>query len=135
MDTDAAVNADPFATLSDETRLRILNTLYEQTDTIRLISGCSYLTLRDGAVVTDNRNSGYYLDMLCDQFIKKGGQEYRLTFFGFEIAKLLRANAYKELYVSIAIAARTVKKSATGFVGMAYSGVPQTRESKLEGVP
>lgn len=39
------------------------------------------------------------------------------------------------LNVSIDITALTVKKSTTGFVGMAYSGGPQTRESKLEGVP
>ncbi|RDI69836.1 ArsR/SmtB family transcription factor [Halopelagius longus] len=93
--TDESVDADPFSVLSNETRLRILDTLYEQTNATGLADGCSYSTLRTRAAVADKGNFNYHLDVLRNGFVEKAGDEYRLTFSGFETAKMLRASAWR----------------------------------------
>ena len=90
------VDADPFSTLSNEARLRIVDTLYEQTAAEVVADGCSYSTLREAASINDNGNFNYHLDRLRDRFVEKVDDDYRLTFAGFEVAKSLRADAWQD---------------------------------------
>jgi len=89
------VDADPFSTLGNETRLRIVDALYEQTVAAGWRDGCSYSRLRKAAAVRDNGNFNYHLDVLRDRFVEKTDGGYRLSFSGFEVAKSLRAGAWQ----------------------------------------
>lgn len=89
------VDADPFSTLGNETRLRIVDALYEQTVAADSRDGCSYSQLKEAAGVRDNGNFNYHLDVLRDRFVEKADEGYRLAFAGFEIAKSLRAGAWQ----------------------------------------
>lgn len=92
--TDGETDADPFATLGNETRIRIVDALYEHTATTELTDGLAYSDLRERTGVEDKGNFNYHLDVLRDRFVEKREEEYRLTFAGFEIAKALRAGAW-----------------------------------------
>jgi DNA-binding transcriptional ArsR family regulator len=94
--TQDDVDAAPFSTLSNETRLRIVDTLYEETAAEEMADACSYSTLREAASVDDNGNFNYHLDRLRDRFVEKADDGYRLTFAGFEVAKSLRADAWRD---------------------------------------
>lgn len=88
--------ADPFATLGNETRIRIVDALYEHTGASVLRDGVAYSALRSHAGVADKGNFNYHLDVLRDRFVEKADGEYRLTFAGFEVAKALRAGAWAD---------------------------------------
>jgi DNA-binding transcriptional ArsR family regulator len=94
--TNGETDADPFATLGNETRIRIVDALYEYTATTDLADGLAYSDLRERAGVEDKGNFNYHLDVLRDQFVEKREEEYQLTFAGFEIAKALRAGAWAD---------------------------------------
>jgi hypothetical protein len=91
----AGPDADPFSVLGNETRLRIVDALYEQTVAADSRDGCSYSRLKGAAGVRDNGNFNYHLDVLRDRFVEKADEGYRLSFAGFEIAKSLRAGAWQ----------------------------------------
>lgn len=94
--TKGDVDAAPFSTLSNETRLRIVDTLYEETAAEVVADTCSYSTLRAAASINDNGNFNDHLDRLRDRFVEKVDGGYRLTFAGFEVAKSLRADAWQD---------------------------------------
>jgi hypothetical protein len=94
--TKGDLDAAPFSTLSNKTRLRIVDTLYEETATEVVADTCSYSTLREAASINDNGNFNYHLDRLRDRFVEKVDGGYRLTFAGFEVAKSLRADAWQD---------------------------------------
>jgi len=94
--TDRETDADPFATLGNETRIRIVDALYEHTTTTELTAGLAYSDLRERTGVDDKGNFNYHLGVLRDQFVEKREEEYQLTFAGFEIAKALRAGAWAD---------------------------------------
>lgn len=94
--TARSVDPDPFATLGNETRLRVVDALYEATNAAGVGDGCPYSTLRERAAVDDKGNFNYHLDVLRDRFVEKRDGEYRLTFAGFEVAKTLRADAWSD---------------------------------------
>ncbi|RQH03396.1 winged helix-turn-helix domain-containing protein [Natrarchaeobius oligotrophus] len=85
--------ADPFKALGNETRLEILRTLYErmQGDEAPL----SYSALRDRVGVADKGNFNYHLRQLDGRFLEDDGDGYRLTFAGFEIAKVIDVDAWR----------------------------------------
>lgn len=95
-DEDAAAgpDSDPFATLGNETRLRIVDALYEHTEATGLNDGLSYSTLRERSGVADKGNFNYHLDVLRERFVEKVDDEYRLSFPGFEVVKAIRSGAW-----------------------------------------
>lgn len=92
---DTGVDAAPFSTLGNETRLRIVDALYERTVATGSQDDCSYSRLREAADVRDNGNFNYHLNELRDRFVEKADGAYHLTFSGFEVAKTLRADAWQ----------------------------------------
>lgn len=86
---------DPFATLSDETRLEIVRALYEAR-TADGAGGLSYSRLRERIGMADKGNFNYHLGKLRGEFVEKCEAGYRLTFAGFEIAKVIRIDAWTD---------------------------------------
>ncbi|MDJ1431096.1 winged helix-turn-helix domain-containing protein [Halostagnicola sp. A-GB9-2] len=87
---------DPFKPLGNETRLEILRTLYDHRQTVSVTSDqLPYSTLRERVGVEDKGNFNYHLRQLREQFIEEGPDGYRLTFAGFEIAKVIDMDAWR----------------------------------------
>ncbi|MEY7848612.1 ArsR family transcriptional regulator [Natrarchaeobius sp. A-rgal3] len=101
---------DPFKSLGNETRLEILRVLYDRTRGSNARDATvSYSTLREAVGVRDKGNFNYHLRQLDGQFLERGttatgtrtGDEsadedgYRLTFAGFEIAKVIDMDAWR----------------------------------------
>ncbi|SDQ54379.1 winged helix-turn-helix domain-containing protein [Natronobacterium texcoconense] len=88
--------ADPFKALGNETRLEIIRTLYDRT---RGSTGgdatLPYSTLRDAVGIEDKGNFNYHLRQLDGTFLEDDGDGYRLTFAGFEIAKVIDVDAWR----------------------------------------
>ncbi|KTG07640.1 hypothetical protein AUR64_02995 [Haloprofundus marisrubri] len=90
------LDTDPFAVLGNETRLRIVDALYEETEATSPDAGVTYSELRDAANVDDKGNFNYHLGILSEQFVDKIDGDYRLAFAGFEVAKTIRVGAWTD---------------------------------------
>ncbi|AHG00791.1 hypothetical protein HALLA_07880 [Halostagnicola larsenii XH-48] len=87
---------DPFKSLGNETRLEILRALYEHRQTAAVTGDrLPYSTLRERVGVGDKGNFNYHLRQLREQFVEEGSEGYRLTFAGFEIAKVIDIDAWR----------------------------------------
>ncbi|WP_049923211.1 winged helix-turn-helix domain-containing protein [Halopiger djelfimassiliensis] len=95
--------ADPFKALGNGTRLEILRALYERGRQSPTGGGSlSYSELRDAVGIEDKGNFNYHLRQLDGRFVDRapnGGEDdgngYRLTFAGFEIAKVIDVDAWR----------------------------------------
>ena len=91
---------DPFKALGNETRLEILRVLYQrmqETGSGPHGATLSYSELREAVGVEDKGNFNYHLRQLDGQFVDgaDGDDGYRLTFAGFEIAKVIDVDAWR----------------------------------------
>ncbi|SFS69363.1 winged helix-turn-helix domain-containing protein [Halostagnicola kamekurae] len=87
---------DPFKSLGNETRLEILRALYEHRQTASATGEqLPYSTLRERVGVEDKGNFNYHLRQLREQFVEEAAEGYRLTFAGFEIAKVIDIDAWR----------------------------------------
>lgn len=91
---------DPFKALGNETRLEILRVLYQRMQETGSGPGgepLPYSDLREAVGVEDKGNFNYHLRQLDGQFVTDRGDEdgYRLTFAGFEIAKVIDVDAWR----------------------------------------
>ncbi|OIB56365.1 winged helix-turn-helix domain-containing protein [Natrialba sp. SSL1] len=111
--------ADPFKPLGNETRLEILRVLYDHLQSASREATLSYSTLRSEVGVADKGNFNYHLRQLDGLFVERGDKTetttdthsssnsdsrtstdssldgYRLTFAGFEIAKVIDVDAWR----------------------------------------
>ncbi|EMA41776.1 winged helix-turn-helix domain-containing protein [Halobiforma nitratireducens] len=89
--------ADPFKALGNETRLEILRVLYDRGQASSEVTGSvvPYSELRDAVGIADKGNFNYHLRQLDDRFLERDDGGYRLTFAGFEIAKVIDLDAWR----------------------------------------
>lgn len=90
--------ADPFKALGNETRLEIIRVLYDRMqDAGGGFGGAAlpYSALREAVGIEDKGNFNYHLRQLDGQFVADEGDGYRLTFAGFEIAKVIDIDAWR----------------------------------------
>ncbi|NGM69630.1 winged helix-turn-helix transcriptional regulator [Natronolimnobius sp. AArcel1] len=94
---------DPFKALGNETRLEILRALYERGQETGAVheETLPYAELREAVGIEDKGNFNYHLRQLDGAFLESvdeadGGRSgYRLTFAGFEIAKVIDIDAWR----------------------------------------
>lgn len=89
---------DPFKALGNETRLEIIRILYDRMqDAGGGFGGAAlpYSELREAVGIEDKGNFNYHLRQLDGQFVADGEDGYRLTFAGFEIAKVIDIDAWR----------------------------------------
>jgi DNA-binding transcriptional ArsR family regulator len=96
MADDVTADPDPFATLGNETRLRIVETLADRTESLAPDAGLAYSTLREAVGIDDNGRFNYHLGLLRDRFVRKTETGYRLTFAGVEVAKTLQVGVWTD---------------------------------------
>ena len=96
MAENATTDPDPFATLGNELRLRIIEALHDRTESLAPDAGLSYTTLRTAVDVDDKGKFNYHLDLLRDQFIRKTDAGYRLTFAGVEVATTIQIGVWED---------------------------------------
>ena len=93
---DAPRPDEPFKSLGNETRLDVLHVLYDHMQrSAARDAALSYSTLRERVGVADKGNFNYHLRQLDDQFVEQRPEGYRLTFAGFEIAKVIDIDAWR----------------------------------------
>ncbi|GAB6879203.1 hypothetical protein JCM17823_14770 [Halorubrum gandharaense] len=89
--TDEATPSDVFAFLGNETRLAILNSLYDLTvESGPLASTATYTDLRTAVGVEDSGRFSYHLDKLTGLFLDKSADGYRLLESGIQVVRLNR---------------------------------------------
>lgn len=91
----ASALADAFATLTDETRVSILEALAaQQREGEEPFVGFSDLRRRVG--VRDSGNFNYHLQQLRGTFVRKTERGYRLTNTGLEVVTAVLAGSYQD---------------------------------------
>lgn len=78
-----------FALLADDTRLAIINALWEVEE-----HTASFSTLREHVGLRDSGKFNYHLDRLVDAFVVKTPEGYRLTEAGHRVIGTIEAGAY-----------------------------------------
>lgn len=92
LDTDAVEKSDPedvFAVLSDDTRVAILQALWETAD-----HQASFSELRQAVEMRDSGQFNYHLDKLVSRFVKKTDEGYTLTQAGKQINGAIERGSY-----------------------------------------
>ncbi len=91
-DTDRSVE-DAFGLVADETRVAILQALWETADRYE---GVSFSELRERVGVQDSGRFNYHLDRLTPEFVRSRDDGYVLTFAGNEIVGAALSGVYTD---------------------------------------
>jgi hypothetical protein len=109
-------NSDPlspneaFVLLGNETRIGILQALWENYDPYAADNTVSFSALYDHVGGGDSGNFNYHLQKLTNHFVRKAADGYKLTASGFEIIQAVIAGAVTE---SPTLEAATVDATCT----------------------
>lgn len=85
--TSPELEASIGALLADETRIRILETLYDVDSAPDESAGLQFSTLRRRVDVADSGRFNYHLDQLQDELVRKDDTQYVLTPTGTRLVR------------------------------------------------
>lgn len=85
--TGPELQASIGALLADETRIRILEALYDVHADATDASGLPFSTLRRRVDVADSGRFNYHLSQLQDQLVEKENEQYVLTPIGTRLVR------------------------------------------------
>ncbi len=94
---DVVADTDPevaFAALADETRVAILQALWNPADDWSPREPTSFSALREAVGMRDSGQFNYHLDKLTDRFVRKTDDGYELTLAGRHVVGAIRAGSY-----------------------------------------
>lgn len=87
---------DAFGLLADETRLGIIQALAEHQRSSEESPHLSFSELRRAVGITDAGKFNYHLDKLCDHFVTKTDDGYRLRTAGLLVVSAVASGMYNE---------------------------------------
>lgn len=88
--------SEAFGALGNEVRLDIIRALADVRRVAWRWQGMTFAELRKAVGVRDAGNFSYHLNELCNLFVVKDDDEYKLTYAGMQIARAMATGTYTE---------------------------------------